>query len=136
MANNKTFFGTTINPSATIVRPAKVDIDGAQGIALALDGGEVKLPAKGANVIGLSLFTNDDAIKAGEDVDIQVKDMGKWIASGAIAEGAELATDATGKAAVAAAGDFIVAVALSEATEAGDVIDVQLMKAGYKPAGD
>lgn len=135
MANNKTYFGTTINPSATIVRPAKANIDGAQGIALALSKDGVAVPAKGANVIGLSLFTNDDVIKAGEDVDIQVKDIGKWIAAAAIAEGAELATDATGKAVVASAGDFIVAIALSEATAAGDVIDVQLVKAGYKPAG-
>lgn len=134
MANNKTFFGTTINPSATIVRPAKAKIDGAQGIALALDKDGVFVPAKGANVIGLSLFTNDDLIEAGVDVDIQVKDIGKWVAAGEISEGSELATDATGKAVVASAGDFIVAIALGEAKEAGDVIDVQLVKAGYKPA--
>ena len=33
----------------------------------------------------------------------------------------------------AAAGNFITAVALSAATEAGSVVKVQLIKAGYKP---
>ena len=40
---------------------------------------------------------------------------------------------AEGKAVKAAAGNFITAVALSAATEAGSVVKVQLIKAGYKP---
>ena len=31
-------------------------------------------------------------------------------------------------------GNFITAVALSKATAAGDVIKIQIVKAGYKPA--
>lgn len=65
---------------------------------------------------------------------IDVNDaIGKWIAGEAVAVGDELTTNAEGKAVKAAAGNFITAVALSAATEAGSVVKVQLIKAGYKP---
>lgn len=127
------YFGTSINESPTIVLEAGKDIEGAQGIALAIKNGKAEKPTAGANVIGLSLFTNDEKVKAGDDVDIQVKDIGKWIAGEAVAVGDELTTNAEGKAVKAAAGNFITAVALSAATEAGSVVKVQLIKAGYKP---
>jgi predicted ribosome-associated RNA-binding protein Tma20 len=127
-----TYFGTSINDSATIVLPAKDKIENAQGIALAIDDGQLVKPTAGANVIGLSLFTNDDEIAAGDDVTVQIKDIGKWIAGGEIAIGDELTTDADGKAVKATAGNFITAVALTKATAAGDVVQVQIIKAGYK----
>lgn len=127
-----TFFGTSINESATVIYPAKEKIDNAQGIALAFSDGKLALPEAGANVIGLSLFTNDETIEAGDDVTVQVKDIGKWIAGEAIAIGDELTTDAAGKAVKAAKGNFITAVALGACDEAGTVISVQLIKAGYK----
>lgn len=129
-----TYFGTSINDSPTIVLPAKEKIENAQGIALVIDGGEFTKPTAGANVIGLSLFTNDETVQAGDDITVQVKDIGKWIAGEAVAVGDELTTDAEGKAVKAAEGNFITAVALSKATAAGDVIKVQIIKAGYKPA--
>jgi hypothetical protein len=127
-----TYFGTSINDSATIVLPAKDKIENAQGIALAIDDGQLVKPTAGANVIGLSLFTNDDEIAAGDDVTVQIKDIGKWIAGGEIAIGDELTTDADSKAVKATAGNFITAVALTKATAAGDVVQVQIIKAGYK----
>ena len=69
------YFGTSINESPTIVLEAGKDIEGAQGIALAIKNGKAEKPTAGANVIGLSLFTNDEKVKAGDDVDIQVKDI-------------------------------------------------------------
>lgn len=98
------YFGTSINESPTIVLEAGKDIEGAQGIALAIKNGKAEKPTAGANVIGLSLFTNDEKVKAGDDVDIQVKDIGKWIAGEAVAVGDELTTNAEGKAVKAAAG--------------------------------
>lgn len=129
-----TYFGTSINESPTIVMEAGAEIENAQGIALAISNGKVGLPTAGTNVIGLSLFTNDEVIKAGDDVNIQVKDIGKWIAGEEIAAGDELTTDASGKAVKAAEGDFITAIALSSAENAGTVVKVQIVKAGYKPA--
>ena len=55
-----TYFGTSINESPTIVLPAKEKIEGVQGIALAISGGQLTKPTAGANVIGLSLFTNGE----------------------------------------------------------------------------
>ena len=129
-----TYFGTSINESPTIVLPAKEKIEGAQGIALAISDGQLTKPTVGANVIGLSLFTNDETVEAGDDITVQVKDIGKWIAGEEIAVGDELTANADGKAVKAAEDNFITAVALSKATAAGDVIKVQIVKAGYKPA--
>lgn len=130
-----TYFGTSINDSPTIILPAKEKIENAQGIALAISDGKLAKPTAGANVIGLSLFTNDETVEADDEITVQVKDIGKWIAGGAVAVGDELTTDADGKAVKAASGNFITAVALSKASAAGDVITVQIIKAGYK-AGD
>ena len=127
-----TFIGSTINESATVTFKAKEKLEGVQGIALALSEG--KLPAAGANVLGLSLFTNDADADAGSSLTIQVKDIGKWIAGGTIAAGDELATDATGKAVKATDGQFIVGIALSAAAAAGTAVSVQLTKSGYKPS--
>lgn len=127
-----TFIGSTINESATVTFKAKAELKGNQGLALALNEGKLEPPAAGANVLGLSLFTNDDA-KAGDSLTVQVKDIGKWIAGGAVAAGDELAVDAAGKAVKAAEGQFIVGIALSAAAAAGTVISVQLTKSGYKP---
>ena len=129
-----TYFGTSINESPTIVLPAKEKIEGAQGIALAISDGQLTKPTDGANVIGLSLFTNDETVEAGDDITVQGKDIGKWIAGEEIAVGDELTANADGKAVKAAEGKFIPAVALSKAPAAGDVIKVQIVKAGYKPA--
>ncbi len=129
-----TYFGTSINESPTIVLPAGKKLENARGIALTISGGKVIKPTAGAHVIGLSIIETDEIVEEGRDVDIQIKDIGKWVAGEEIAAGTELATDADGKAVAAKAGDFIVGIALSSAEKAGTWIKVQIIKAGYKPA--
>ena len=126
-----TYFGTSINESPTIIMEAGAKLEDVQGIALAITAGKLAKPSAGANVIGLSLFTNDENVEAGGSLTVQVKDIGKWVAGEAIAVGDELATDAAGKAATD--GAFIVGIALSAAAKAGTVVSVQLTKSGYKP---
>ena len=128
------YIGTSINESPTIVLPAGEKLEGARGIALAIKDGAVVKPAAGAHVIGLALIETDETVEKGADVDIQVKDIGKWVAGEEITVGMELAADADGKAVAAQAGNFIVGVALSSAEKAGTWIRVQIIKAGYKPA--
>lgn len=129
-----TFFGTSINESPTIVLSAGEKLEGARGIALAISDGAVVKPAAGAHIIGLSLIETDETVEKGTDVDIQIKDIGKWVAGSEIAMGTELAADASGKAVAAKPGDFIAGVALSSASKAGTWIKVQITKSGYKPA--
>lgn len=129
-----TYFGSSINESPTIVLPAGDKLENARGIALAIKDGAVVKPEAGAHVIGLSLIETDETVEKGIDVDIQIKDIGKWVAGEEITVGTELATDANGQAVAAKGGDFIVGVALSSAAQAGTWIRVQIIKAGYKPA--
>ena len=131
-----TYFGSSINESPTVVFPAGEKLENARGIALRLNGNKVMKPAAGAHVVGISLIETDETVEAGRDIDIQVKDIGKWVAGEEISIGTELATDDDGKAVAAKAGDFIVGVALSSAEKAGTWIKVQIIKAGYKPVAN
>lgn len=129
----KTYLGTTINSSPTVVFPAGADISGARCVALALSNGKLALPAAGAMALGISIGETDEDVAAGTDIDIQIKDIGKWIAGEAIAVGDELMTDAAGKAVKATSGKFVMGVALTAAATAGSLVQVQLAKMGYKP---
>ncbi len=129
-----TYFGSSINDSPTIVLSAGDKLENARGIALAVKDGVAVEPEAGAHVIGISLIETDEMVEKGMDIDIQVKDIGKWTAGEEITAGTELAADAEGRAVAAKAGDFILGVALDNASEAGTWMKVQIIKAGYKPA--
>ncbi len=129
----KTILGTAINPSAVAVFSAGAKVEDARAKAFAIKDGVAVLPTAGANVMGISEMETEETVAAGEDIFIQIKEIGKWEAAEAIAVGDELATDATGKAVKAAAGQFIVGVALTAATAAGSLVQVQITKSGYKP---
>lgn len=129
-----TYFGSSINDSPTIVLSAGDKLENARGIALAVKDGVAVKPEAGAYVIGISLIETDEMVEKGMDIDIQVKDIGKWTAGEEITAGTELAADAEGRAVAAKAGDFILGVALGNASEAGTWMKVQIIKAGYKPA--
>ena len=129
-----TYLGTSINESPTIVLPAGDNLKNARGIAVAIKDGTAVKPQAGAHVIGISLIETDETVEKGQDIDVQIKDIGKWVAGSKITIGTELAADEEGKAVAAEAGDFIVGVALSSESEEGTWIKVQIVKAGYKPA--
>ncbi len=71
----------------------------------------------GKNAIGIVLPGCDDKVTAGDDLDVQIKDIGAWTAGAAVAYGDELAVGAGGKAVKATAKSFIVGIALEEATK-------------------
>ena len=126
------FIGTTINDSPVIVGKATAALSGAEFLAVKFDtsGGIVKASTAGEATIGL-LPAEQGNIAAGDDVTVQIKECGLWKAGAAVAAGALLTTDANGKAKTAAAGNFILAVALEAASAADEVIKVQICKAGY-----
>lgn len=130
------YFGTSINESPTIVMKAGEEIAEARGIALAAGSTGLKKPTAGAMPIGLTLFTGEEDVSTGDDVTVQVKDIGKWVAGAAIAAGDQLMTDASGKAVKVTAGKYIYAIALGPAAAAGQIIKVRIVNAGYAPAGE
>lgn len=131
--SDKTYIGTTINPSPTVIFPANEAIAGARCVALALSDGKLALPAAGAMALGISIGETDTNVTAGTEITVQIKDIGKWIAGEAIAVGDQLMTDAAGKAVKATSGKFVMGIALTAAATAGSLVQVQLAKMGYKP---
>lgn len=126
--------GTTINDSATIVGAANAAIEGGEFLAAKFASGNIaRCSTAGEHALGI-IIPGQDAIASGDDVTVQVKDIGRWKVGAAVAAGAELATDADGKAVTVTSGAFILAIALEEATAANQIIQVQIVKAGYKPA--
>lgn len=135
----KQFYASQINNSATIVDKAASEIADARGKAVKYDesGKLVLASTAGEAVIGIALITTGDPegkVLAGEDVDVQIKDIGQVVAGAAIAKGAEVTTDNKGCIVTAAAGNFIIGTALRAASGAGAYIPVQINKMGYKPS--
>lgn len=123
---------TQINDSATIAEVAAAALTNPGTLAAEYDAsGNAKIAAGTAVPIGIFIITND-TVATGDLVDIQVKDIGLWTSGAAVAKGAELCANASGKAITATTGKFILAIALEAASAADEIIKVQIVKAGYK----
>ena len=103
------YYGTTINDSAVIVVKAGEEIPAPAFLAVGADG---KVATAGKNAIGIALPGCDDKATVGDDLDVQIKDIGTWTVGEAVAYGDELAVGAGGKAVKATAKSFIVGIAL------------------------
>jgi len=129
------YIGTGINDSATIVMNTADELEKSRALAVKFDAnGKAVLCGAGENAIGILVADTNEKVDADEQVSVQVKEMGRWVAGGEVIPGDELTSDASGRAVKAASGDFIIAVALSAAVEEGTILKVQIVKAGYKPA--
>lgn len=127
------YIGTSINESPVIAAQAGQAITGGALLAVAMSSTGVKVVSTAGDVaLGLLIPETDD-VAAGDTVTVQIKDMGLWKVGAAVAAGDLLASDATGKAVKATAGNYILGQALEAATAAGQVIHVQIIKAGYVP---
>ena len=124
----KNFNGTQINNSATIVEKAGAEITDCRNKIMKYDeNGDVVLATAGTDIpIGVALIEsgcNDISgaesgkVAAGDDVDILVKDIGFVLAGATITNGQEITAGANGLAAVAAAGNYVLGIALSSAKE-------------------
>lgn len=128
------FIGTSINESPVVAAKAAAAISNGAMLAVAMGASGVSVAGDGVAAVGLLIAETEATVAVGDDVTVQVKDIGLWKTGAAVAAGALLASDANGKATTAAAGKYIVAQALEAATAAGQVIRVQIIKAGYVPA--
>lgn len=124
------YTSTPINTSATIVAPAGAAIEGVIGKAIKFDasGNAVLASAAGEAVMGIAVLTNSENAVKGEDITIQIKEIGKAVVGGEVKKGAELAAAADGTLKTATSGQFVVATALDAATAAGQIINVQITK--------
>jgi len=130
------YTSTAINDTPTIVGKAGIPLVGAAFHAAVFDAaGDIVPAGAGANAVGLFVPTTPDVVAAGADVNVQIKDIGLWVTGAAVLAGAEVASNAAGQAITAAANAFIVGIALETATAAGQIIKVQIVKAGYKNGG-
>lgn len=131
----KEYLNAFVNNSATIREVAGAKIENAAHKAVAYkNDGTVILPASaGAVAVGFVLSDTTD-LEAGDEVNILIKDIGLGEASAAIAKGAAVTVTTAGTLATAAAGNFILGYALTAASAAGELVQVQLTKSGYVPA--
>lgn len=139
----KNYNGVQINNSATIIEKAGADIVDCRNRIMKYDeNGCVVLATAGSDMpIGIALIEagyNDISgvqsgmVKAGEGVDILVKEMGVALAGGTIKKGQEITAGADGKAAVAAGGNYVLGIALDNA-EADEYFAIQIAK--YQKSG-
>lgn len=125
----KTYMTSQINNSATITEATGAAIADVRGkfVKYNSDGNVVLASTAGEIVMGVGIITNSEDIAAGENVDIQVKDIGLAKAGAAITKGAEITTDANGTAAVAATGNYVIGIAIEAAAE-GEFFYFQVAK--------
>lgn len=134
----KNYNGVQINPSPTIVEKAGAEITDVRNRIMKYDeNGEVVLATAGTDMpVGIALIEggyNDitgaesGKVAKGDDVDILVKEIGVVLAGATIKKGQEVAAGADGKAAAAAAGNYVLGVAL-EGAAAGEYLPVQIAK--------
>lgn len=127
-----------IRHTDTIVEPAGADIEDVRNkIVKYDDDGNVVLAAAGTDIpVGIAIIEagyNDISgqesgkVAKGDDVDIQIKEIGFVLAGADIKKGQEVAAGADGKAAVAASGNYVLGIALSAASE-GSLCEVQIAK--------
>lgn len=124
---NRNFNGVQINQSVTIVEQVGVTIEDVRNRILAYDeNGNVILAADGTVVpVGIAIIeagVNDISgeesgkVAVGDDVDIQIKDIGYVLAGASIKKGEEVMAS-TGLAIPATAGNYVIGIALSTATK-------------------
>ena len=120
---NRNFNGVQINQSVTIVEQAGAEIADVRNRIMTYDkDGNVVLAADGSAVlIGIALIesgVNDISgaesgkVNVGDDVDIQIKDIGYILAGGDITKGDEV-TASSGLAVKAESSNYVVGIALS-----------------------
>lgn len=138
MAANRNYNGVQINQSVTIVAEAGADIvDVRNRIMKFDDNGNVVLATAGTDIpVGIALIEagiNDISgkdsgkVDAGDDVDIQIKDIGVVLAGATIKKGQEIAAGADGLAAPAATGNYVLGYALANA-DSNQYLAVQIAK--------
>ncbi len=106
------YIAASINQSPVISMKAGADLADVRGKAVMFDEtGGVILASAGKPALGIAVLSNPENINKGDDIDIQIKDIGHVKASAAVKPGDALAPDANGALVPATSGSYF-AVAL------------------------
>ena len=138
MARKRNYRGAQFNQSVTIVEQAGAAIEDVRNLIMKYDDNGNVIPATaGTDIpVGIALIEtgyNDitgqtsGKVEAGDNVDILIKDRGVVLAGATIKKGQEVAAGANGLAAVAVSGNYVLGIALSNASE-GEYMEVQISK--------
>lgn len=136
---NRNFNGVQINESVTITEVAGAAIADCRNRIMKYDAnGNVVLATSGEDIpvgialieVGLNDITgkNSGKVADGDDVDIQIKDIGYVLAGEEITKGGEITAGADGVAMAAKSGNYVVGIALSSVEKAGEYCRVQISK--------
>ena len=134
----RNYNGVQINPSPTIVVEAGAAIADCRNRIMKFDSnGKAVLATAGSDIpVGIALIeagyndiTGAEAgkVNVGDDVDILIKEMGVVIAGTEIKKGQEITAGAEGKAAVAASGNYVLGIAITDAAAEG-YVHIQIAK--------
>ena len=128
------YIGDSINASPTIAERAGAAIPGGAGLAVKYDANGYIVPCAtaGEPALGVIIMQQGD-VAVGDSVTVQIKDVATCVSGGAVSKGALVAVNASAQAVAAEAGDFAIGMALSGASAAGQMVQVQICKCGFVP---
>lgn len=128
------YIGDSINASPTIAERAGAAIPGGAGLAVKYDANGCIVPCAtaGEPALGVIIMQQGD-VAVGDSVTVQIKDVATCVSGGAVSKGALVAVNANAQAVAAGAGDFAIGMALSGASAAGQMVQVQICKCGFVP---
>ena len=128
------YFGVGINTSSVVAEIAGADIENAAFCAVKYDenGNVVLCDTEGEIVAGIVLPETTQKISAGENITIQIKDIGLCKVGAEIKKGQEVMVDTKGRVVPATSGKFVVGYAVTTASAENEVIQVDIRKCGYK----
>ena len=128
------YIGDSINASPTIAARAGAAIPGGAGLAVKYDANGCIVPCAtaGEPALGVIIMQQGD-VAVGDSVTVQIKDVATCVSGGAVSKGALVAVNASAQAVAAEAGAFAIGMALSGASAAGQMVQVQICKCGFVP---
>lgn len=128
------YFGVSINQSPTAAEKAGADISGGEFLAVKYndDGNVVICDAEGDTAVGILLPETSETVNAGDDVTIQIKDIGMGMSGAEIKKGCELTADSKGRLIPAKSGNFVLGYAVSSAEKENELVRIDIRKCGCK----
>lgn len=130
------YFGASINQSPTIAEKAGAAISVGEFLAVKYDenGFVVVCSEEGEMSVGILLPETAKEIEAGDDVTIQIKDIGMGKSGAKIKKGEELTTDSKGRLIPAQSGHFVLGYAAGACQGEDELVRIDIRKSGYKEA--